>query len=110
MLKIKLDRIGKKGQPQYHVVVVEDKTNSGTRPVDQIGYYNPLTANKEFRLDVKAFDSWVAKGARPTDTVASLAKRNSKVTKVEAPKPVKKSTSSRAKSRDLDSSTTVGMT
>lgn len=78
MLKIKLARIGKKGQPQYHVVVVEDKTNSGTRPAQQIGYYNPLSPTKEFRLDVKAYEAWIAKGARPTDTVRSLAKRNTK--------------------------------
>lgn len=87
MLKIKLDRIGKKGQPQYHVVVVEAKTNSGTRPTAQIGYYNPLSPTKEFRLDQSAYASWLAKGAIPTDTVRSLAKRNSKA----EPKPVAKS-------------------
>lgn len=81
MLKIKLDRIGKKGQPQYHIVVIEDKTNSGTRPTAKIGYYNPLSANKEFRLDQKAYDAWILKGARPTETVSSLVKRNAKSTK-----------------------------
>ena len=81
MLKIKLNRIGKKAQPQYHVVVVEDKTNSGTRSVDNIGYYNPLSTPKEFRLDVKAYESWMAKGARPTNTVRSLATKSAKATK-----------------------------
>lgn len=81
MLKIKLARIGKKGQPQYHVVVIEDRTKSGTRHVEQIGYYNPLTANKEFRLDVKAYEAWLAKGAQPTETVRSLARKNAKTTK-----------------------------
>lgn len=91
MLKIKLARIGKKGQPQYHVVVVEDRTNSGTRPTASIGYYNPLTANKEFRLDVTAYESWITKGAIPTQTVRSLALRNSKPAKVvvKAEKPAK---------------------
>lgn len=91
MLKIKLERIGKKGQPQYHVVVVEDKTNSGTRPTAEIGYYNPLSPIKEFRLDIKAYEAWVIKGARPTDTVRSLVLKNSKpvktaVAKVDKPK------------------------
>jgi len=81
MLKIKLARIGKKGQPQYHVVVIEDRTKSGTRHVDQIGYYNPLTANKEFRLDIKAYETWLTKGAQPTDTVRNLARRNAKTPK-----------------------------
>lgn len=94
MLKIKLDRIGKKGQPQYHIVVVEDKTNSGTRPVEQIGYYNPLSPTKEIRLDVKKYEAWMLKGARPTDTVRSLSLRNSKSVKSEvktakAPKTTK---------------------
>lgn len=81
MLKIKLARIGKKAQPQYHIVVVEDKTNSGTRPVGRIGYYNPLSTPKEFRLDAKSYSGWLAKGARPTDTVRSLALKHSKSTK-----------------------------
>ncbi len=81
MLKIKLARIGKKAQPQYHVVVVEDKTNSGTRPTAKIGYYNPLSPTKEFRLDTKAYQSWVAKGARPTETVRSLVLKSTKTTK-----------------------------
>ncbi len=78
MLKIKLARIGKKGQPQYHVVVIEDRTKSGTRHVAQLGYYNPLTTPKEFRLDTEAYTAWITKGARPTDTVRSLAKKNTK--------------------------------
>lgn len=72
MLKIKLARIGKKGQPQYHIVVSEDRTKSRTDHVAEIGYYNPLTRPHEFRLDQTAYDSWVKKGARPTDTVRQL--------------------------------------
>ncbi len=99
MLKIKLDRIGKKGQPQYHIVVVEDKTNSGTRPTDQIGYYNPLSANKEFRLDQKSYDAWILKGAQPTETVRSLVTKNSKASKTPVIKAVKaKKASNTAKS------------
>lgn len=73
MLRIKLARIGKKGQPQYHIVVIEDRTKSVTRHVAEIGYYNPLTKPKEIRLDQVAYQSWVSKGARPTDTVRALA-------------------------------------
>lgn len=78
MLKIKLARIGKKGQPQYHIVVIEDRTKSITRHVAEIGYYNPLTNPAEIRLDQTAYASWVQKGARPTDTVRSLANKANK--------------------------------
>lgn len=98
MLKIKLARIGKKGQPQYHIVVVEDKTNSGTRPTAQIGYYNPLSSPKEFRLDIKAYADWMTKGARPTDTVRSLALKNSKPAKaIVKSTPTKPVTSKKSK-------------
>ena len=78
MLKIKLDRIGKKGQPQYHIVVIEDKSKMGTNHVEEIGYYNPLSNPKELRIDKKIYDSWIAKGARPTETVHSLVKKHTK--------------------------------
>lgn len=81
MLKIKLDRIGKKGQPQYHIVVIEDRTKSGTKHVAQLGYYNPLTTPKDFRLDTTAYTGWVSKGAIPTETVRSLVAKNSKPAK-----------------------------
>ncbi|MFH2085843.1 MAG: 30S ribosomal protein S16 [bacterium] len=81
MLKIKLARVGKKGQPQYHIVVVEDRTKSGTASVAKIGYYNPLTNPKDFRLDTTSYTNWIGKGARPTVTVRSLVLKHSKSSK-----------------------------
>jgi small subunit ribosomal protein S16 len=81
MLKIKLARIGKKGQPQYHIVVSEDRTKSRTDHIAEIGYYNPLTKPHEFRLDQAAYADWLKKGARPTDTVRELVLKASKSTK-----------------------------
>lgn len=72
MLKIKLARIGKKGQPQYHVVVAQDRTKMTTDHTARIGYYNPLSTPKEFRLDRASYKSWLDKGAKPTATVRSL--------------------------------------
>lgn len=73
MLKIKLQRIGKKGQPQYRIVVREAKSKQGGLAVDSIGYYNPLTKPAEFKIDQKAYAAWLKKGAQPTDTIRKLA-------------------------------------
>lgn len=73
MLKIKLQRIGKKGQPQYRIVVREDRVKQGGRSVAEIGYYNPLVKPATFELDDKVYKSWLAKGAQPTDTIRKLA-------------------------------------
>ncbi len=73
MLKIKLQRIGKKGQPQYRIVVREDRVKQGGKAVAEIGYYNPLKKPATFELDQQAYTAWLAKGAQPTDTIRKLA-------------------------------------
>lgn len=73
MLKVKLQRVGKKGQPQYRVVIREDRVKQGGKNVAEIGFYNPLTKPALFNLDQKLYAEWLAKGAQPTDTVRKLA-------------------------------------
>ena len=46
MLKLRLKRGGRKGQPSYRVVVMEARSRRNGRPVENLGYYNPLS--KEF--------------------------------------------------------------
>jgi len=72
-LKIKLTRTGKRHEPHYRIVVVEDRTKLSGKYVDKLGHYNPV--NKELVLDLPRFEDWKKKGAQPTPTVASLVKR-----------------------------------
>lgn len=78
MLKVKLTRIGKKGQPQYRIVVAEARTKRDSRFVDTIGYYNPLGANMTFDLDQKKYAEWLKKGAQPTGTIRRLSSKTTK--------------------------------
>lgn len=70
MLKIRLKRTGKKGQPHYRVVVIESASKRGSKAVAEIGYYNPRTQPTTFDIDKDAAKAWLTKGAQPTDTVA----------------------------------------
>lgn len=81
MLKVKLNRIGRKAQPQYRVVVAEARSNMGGNVIADVGYYNPLTEPATFNLDEKAYAEWLKKGAQPTDTVRLLAKKSVKTSK-----------------------------
>lgn len=72
MLKIRLTRIGKKGQPQYRIVVAEARTNRDSRFQDMIGYYNPLGESYTFDLDKTKYAEWLKKGAQPSDTIRRL--------------------------------------
>ncbi len=75
MLKIKLARFGKKGQPHYRIVVNEAKSKRDGEYVAKLGEYAPTFSPKILRLDLTAYAEWLAKGAQPTETVANLAKR-----------------------------------
>ncbi len=75
MLKIKLARFGKKKQPHYRIVINEARSKRDGQYVEKIGSYAPSQEPKHLELDLKRYDYWIDKGAQPTDTVASLAKR-----------------------------------
>lgn len=95
MLKIKLNRIGKKGQPQYRIVVREDRTKQGGEYVADLGYYNPLTKPATFNIDLPAYQEWLKKGAQPTDTIRSLATPKKSDKPAAATKSAKSSKSSK---------------
>jgi small subunit ribosomal protein S16 len=48
MLKLRLKRNGRKRQPSYRLVIMENTTRREGRPVDQVGYYNPITKELYF--------------------------------------------------------------
>lgn len=70
MLKIRLKRTGKRGQPHYRIVVMESTKPRDGRTVAEIGYYNPRTQPTTFELDKEAASEWLAKGAQPSETVS----------------------------------------
>ena len=75
MLKIKLARFGKRNQPHYRIVINEARTKRDGKYIALIGHYAPTQTPKMLKIDMKAYKEWIRKGAQPTETVASLAKR-----------------------------------
>ena len=76
MVKIRLTRMGKKKQPFYRVVVVDSRDRRDGAPIEEIGYYNPMTNPAEVKIDAEKAKDWMFKGAQPTETVKSLFKKN----------------------------------
>ncbi|MGH8021290.1 MAG: 30S ribosomal protein S16 [Opitutaceae bacterium] len=74
-LKIKLSRYGATHNPVYRIVVAEARSRRDGAAVEQLGTYQPKVSETPLKLDVERVDYWVGKGAKPTDTVASLVKR-----------------------------------
>ena len=83
MLKIRLSRTGRKNYPSYRIVVAEHSAPIKGRFVEILGHYIPNRDPKVLEYDEKKIREWIAKGAKPTDTVAALLK-NAGVTGMEA--------------------------
>ena len=73
MLKLRLKKTGKKNQPSYRLVVMENRTKRDGRAIDQVGYYNPIS--KQFSFKTDKIIKWLKVGVKPTDTVSSLLKK-----------------------------------
>jgi len=75
-VKIRLTRMGKKKHPFYRVVVADQRARRDGAPIEEIGYYNPMTNPAEIKIDAEKANKWLANGAQPTDTVRALLKKS----------------------------------
>lgn len=80
MVKIRLTRGGAKKRPFYHIIVTDSRSARDGRNIERLGYYNPVAAgnDKRVELDVERFKYWLGQGAQLTEKVASLYKQVSK--------------------------------
>ncbi len=68
MLKVRLQRIGRKNDPSFRAVLTDSKnsTKSG-RFLEVVGTYNPKTGETSFKSDRIKY--WLAKGAQLSATM-----------------------------------------
>ena len=75
MVKIRLQRFGKKKSPFYHIVVADSKSPRDGRIIEQIGTYDPMTEPSTIVLDKEKTEKWIKNGTKPTDTVKELIEK-----------------------------------
>lgn len=78
MVKIRLQREGKKKAPFYHIVVADSRRARDGRIIEKIGTYDPMTDPSTVVLDKELVEKWIKNGAKPTDTVKALIEKASK--------------------------------
>ena len=72
MAKIRLQRVGAKKAPFYHIVVADSRVSRDGKIIEQIGTYDPMTNPSTIVLDKEKTEKWIKNGAKPTDTVKAL--------------------------------------
>lgn len=72
MVKIRLQRQGKKKAPFYHIVVADSRSKRDGKIIEQLGTFDPMTDPRTVVLDKEKVEKWIKNGAKPTDTVKRL--------------------------------------
>ena len=72
MVEIRLQRVGAKKAPFYHIVVADSRVSRDGKIIEQIGTYDPMTNPSTIVLDKEKTEKWIKNGAKPTDTVKAL--------------------------------------
>ena len=72
MVKIRLQRHGKKGKPFYKIVVANSTDKRDGRFIEKLGTYNPNTNPATIVLNLDSAVAWLEKGAQPTLTAQRI--------------------------------------
>ena len=73
MIKIRLKRRGRKGQPCYRIVAMESRTKRDGASIEDLGFYNPITDETQLRF--QNIKTRLDQGAKPTETVYNILVR-----------------------------------
>lgn len=90
MVRIRLTRMGKKKQPFYRIVVVDQRKRRDGAYIESLGYYDPIKDPYILNVDVDKAVEWIMKGAQPSDTVRNLLRKAGVLKKVDELKRTKK--------------------
>lgn len=75
MIRIRLRRIGKKGKPQYRLVVAEKEAPRDGSFLVTLGSYDPHTNPPTLNVDTAKTIAWIQKGAKPSESAEKILKR-----------------------------------
>ena len=72
---LRLTRKGAKKKPFYRIVAADSRSPRDGRFLEMLGTYDPLKSENNIKVDAEKITSWIKKGAKPSQTVASLLKK-----------------------------------
>ena len=75
---IRLRREGTKDRPYYKIVAADQRFRRDGRYIEQVGTYDPMRDGDNVSLNLELVDKWVTNGAKPSETVASIIKKERK--------------------------------
>ena len=74
-VSIRMSRHGTKKRPFYRIVVSDRRFPRDGRYIEQVGTYDPSAAAGGLKLNRDKVETWIKKGAKPSQTVSELIKK-----------------------------------
>lgn len=75
MLNIRLSRTGKTAQPSFKIVLQEHTSAVKGKFIEELGYFQPTANPVVFKANIERIKYWFSVGAKPSDTMATLLKK-----------------------------------
>lgn len=72
---LRLRREGNHDNPVFRVVAADSRYRRDGRFLEILGHYDPNKEKDGLTLNLDKVNGWIAKGAKPSETVRSLIKR-----------------------------------
>ena len=74
-VKVRLTRTGANKDNCFRVVAADTRFPRDGRFIEVVGWYDPKKTGKNFGLKLDRIEHWASHGAKLSETVASLVKR-----------------------------------
>ena len=72
---LRMTRRGSNKKPFYRIVAADSRSPRDGKFLEMLGTYDPLKSESNIKIDAEKVASWIEKGAKPSETVASLLKK-----------------------------------
>jgi len=73
--KIRLKKVGRRGQPSYRIVVLDVRKPRDAKVVADLGHYDPKTDPASYEVDNEAALRWLGEGAKATKAARDILSR-----------------------------------
>ncbi len=83
MVRIRLQRMGKKHEPTYRIVVADSRAPRDGKFIEIIGHYNPRTEPETIVVNEARALYWLRVGAQPTEAVKILFRKTGTLARFE---------------------------
>jgi len=78
MVRLRLKRFGRRHRPFYRLNAMDLRSPRNGRVIEELGWFDPLIEDesKQCQINADRVRYWLSVGAQPSETVASLLRKN----------------------------------